>query len=806
MEEKGIKVVNINDEMKTSFMDYAMSVIISRALPDIRDGLKPVHRRILFAMNELGNTHNKPFKKSARIVGDVIGKYHPHGDMPVYDAIVRMAQDFSMRYPLIDGQGNFGSVDGDSAAAMRYTEIRLARISDELLADIDKDTVDFVPNYDESLKEPVVLPSKIPNILINGSSGIAVGMSTNIPPHSLEEVIDGLIYLIDNPSATVDDLMNFIKGPDFPTGAYIYGKKGIFDAYRTGRGIIKIRGKAFIEEDNRKKAIVIKEIPYQLNKSKLIESIANLVKEKKIEGISDIRDESDRDGMRIVIELKRDTNPEIVLNNLYKKTSLQMSFGIIMLAIVNRQPKLLDLKSFLHYFIQHRREVVTRRTRFELKKARDRAHILEALKVALSNIDRVIAIIKASKTPAIAKESLMKEFSFTPVQAQAILDMKLQRLTNLEREKLLEEYRKLLRLIEELEGILADEKKLLNVIKEELLEIRKKYGDGRRTEILDETDEISIKDIIPDEDSVITITHKGFIKRTPVKSYSSQKKGGKGRRGASFIEDDFLEDIFVASNHSYLMVFTDKGKVYLLNVYEIPEKGTSSRGTVIKRLVNIEDGENIRSVLPLKNLDEKGYLFFVTKKGYVKKSDIKLFSNIRSNGIYAIDISEGDELIGVKKSNGNMDIFLSTRNGLSIRFSEKQVRSTGRKTRGVIGISLVGDDEVIGFDTIDSEGDILTVTEFGYGKRTPESKYRSQNRGGKGIINMKVSPKVGRVVGVKFIKEDGEVFVITKNGKVLLTTSESIKRTEGRNTMGVRVIKLNEGDVLTSLSFVPLKD
>ncbi len=805
MEANGIKVVNINDEMKTSFMDYAMSVIISRALPDVRDGLKPVHRRILFAMNDLGNTHNKPFKKSARIVGDVIGKYHPHGDTPVYDAIVRMAQDFSMRYPLIDGQGNFGSIDGDSPAAMRYTEIRLAKISEELLADIDKDTVDFVPNYDESLKEPVVLPSKIPNLLINGSSGIAVGMSTNIPPHSLEEVIDGIVHLIDNPSATVEDLMKFIKGPDFPTGAYIYGRKGIIEAYKTGKGIIKIRGKAFIEGD-KKKSIVIKEIPYQLNKAKLIEAIANLVKDKKIEGISDIRDESDRDGMRIVIELKRDSNPEIVLNNLYKKTSLQMSFGIILLAIVNRQPKLLDLKSFLHYFIQHRREVVTRRTKFELNKARNRAHILEGLKIALSNIDRVIAIIKASKTPALARENLIKEFSFSEVQAQAILDMKLQRLTNLEREKLLEEYKKLLMLIEELESILGSEKKLLNVIKNELIEIKNKYGDGRRTEILDETDEITLKDTIPDEDSVITITHKGYIKRTPVKNYQSQKKGGKGRRGTSFVEDDFLEDVFVASNHSYLMIFTDKGKVYLFNVYEIPEREISSRGVGIRRIVNIDPNEQIRTIMPLKNLEEKGFLVFGTKNGYVKKSDIKLFSNIRANGIFAIEIADNDELIGVRKSNGEMDIFLSTRNGLSIRFDEHQVRPTGRRTRGVIGINLSKDDEVISFDLVDKEGDILTVTEKGYGKRTPIEKYRRQHRSGKGIINMRVSPKIGKVVGVKYIKEEGEIFFVTKNGKILLTTSDSLKKTEGRNTMGGRVIRLDEGDMLASFSFLPYRD
>ncbi len=806
MDSNGIKVVNIDEEMKTSFMDYAMSVIISRALPDVRDGLKPVHRRILFAMNELGNTHNKPFKKSARIVGDVIGKYHPHGDTPVYDAIVRMAQDFSMRYPLIDGQGNFGSIDGDSPAAMRYTEIRLARIAEELLADIDKDTVDFVPNYDESLKEPVVLPSKIPNLLVNGSSGIAVGMSTNIPPHSLEEVIDGIVHLIENPSATIDDLMQFIKGPDFPTGAYIYGRKGIIEAYKTGKGIIKIRGKAFVEDNGKRKAIVIKEIPYQLNKAKLIEAIANLVKDKKIDGISDIRDESDREGMRIVIELKRDSNPEIILNNLYKKTSLQMSFGIILLAIVNRQPKLLDLKSFLNHFIQHRKVVVTRRTQFELTKARKRAHILEALKIALQNIDRIIALIKASKTPAIAKEALMREFSFTEVQAQAILDMKLQRLTNLEREKLLEEYKKLLRLIEELESILSSERKLLNVIKDELTEIKNKYGDGRRTEILDETDEITIKDVIPDEDSVITITHKGYIKRTPVKNYQSQKKGGKGRRGTSFVEDDFLEDVFVASNHSYLMIFTDKGKVYLVNVYELPEREISKKGVGIRRIVNIDVGEEIKTILPLRDLEEKGFLVFVSKKGYVKKSDIKLFSNIRANGIYAVDIFEGDELIGVRKSDGAKDIFLSTRNGMSIRFSEDQVRPTGRKTRGVIGINLDGDDEVISFDLLGEEGDILTVTEKGFGKRTPAEKYRRQNRGGKGIINMNVSPKVGKVVGVKYIREEGEIFFVTKNGKILLTTSDSLKKTEGRNTMGSKVIKLGEGDVLASFSFIPDKD
>ncbi len=794
--------VNIEDEMKKSYLDYAMSVIIGRALPDARDGLKPVHRRILFAMNEMGNTHSKAYKKSARIVGDVIGKYHPHGDMAVYDAIVRMVQDFSMRYPLVDGQGNFGSVDGDSAAAMRYTEIRMARFAEDILSDIDKETVNFLPNYDESMSEPEVLPTRIPNLLVNGSSGIAVGMATNIPPHNLSEVIDALVHLIDHKDASLADLIGIVPGPDFPTAGFIYGRQGILDAYMTGRGIIRLRARTSVEENAKgRTAIIVTEIPYQVNKSKLIEQIADLVRNKKIEGISDLRDESDREGMRIVIELKRDEEPEIILNNLYKHTSMQSSFGINLLAIDRNQPRLLNLKHALELFLDHRREVVTRRTQYELRKARERAHILEGLKKALDNLDEVISLIRASRTPAEAKESLIQRFQFSTAQAQAILEMRLQRLTNLEREKILEEYENTLRLIARLEEILASETRLMEVIREELLEIRKKYGDARKTEIVDEIGEIVMEDLIPDDDSLITLSHSGYIKRTPVTAYRVQRRGGKGRRGMTTHEADFTEHAFVASNHSYLLIFTEQGRLYWLKVYQIPEVGTAGKGRPINNLLQIEKEEKIADIIAVKEFSDNEHIVFATRYGRVKKTPLSDFSNPRAGGIIAQAIRDGDALIKAAKTSGEHNIFISTRHGLSIRFHETDVRSMGRTAQGVIGIRLGKGDQVVSMTTFVEESQILTVSERGYGKRTHSSEYRTQSRGGKGIINLKVTEKNGPVVGAQFISEECNLILATADGQIIRMPTENI-RTAGRSTQGVKLIDLDTSDHVTSFILI----
>ncbi len=790
-----INEVPIEEELKKSYLDYAMSVIIGRALPDIRDGLKPVHRRILYAMHELGNVYNKPYKKSARIVGEVIGKYHPHGDSAVYDAIVRMAQDFSLRYPLIDGQGNFGSVDGDPPAAMRYTEVRMTKIASEFLADIDKETVDFMPNYDSSLVEPVILPTKVPNLLINGSSGIAVGMATNIPPHNLTEVIDGLVAMIDNPDITIDELLKIIPGPDFPTYGIIKGKKGIEDAYRTGRGSIVITGKAEVEElKGKKPAIVITEIPYQVNKAKLIEKIAYLVKEKKIDGITDVRDESDRRGMRIVVELRKDAQANVILNNLYKHTALQTSFGIILLGVLNNQPKVFNLKELLKQFIDFRKEIVTRRTIYEKRKAEEKAHILEGLKKALENLDEVISIIRSSDNPQIAKDRLIERFEFSEKQAQAILDMRLQRLTSLERDKIITDYEETLKLIAKLTEILENEDKLMEVIKEELIYIKNTYGDKRRTQIEATPIEFDVEDYIPDEEVIVTITKHGYIKRTPLKLYRSQRRGGKGRSGITTKEEDVVKDIFVASTKDNLLLFTNRGKVYSIKVYELPQPvNVNAKGRAVVNLVNLEYGEKILSILPVKNFDDEKYITMATVNGIVKKTNLKAFSNIRSNGIIAISLDENDQLLAAKITNGENEIFLGTYKGKSIRFNEKDVRPTGRNSRGVIGIRLEKEDKVITMEVLDKEGEILTVTEKGYGKRTPVSEYTLQNRGGKGIKLANINKKSGPIVEALQVREDDEIILSTNKGKFIRIAVNEI-RVCGRVTTGVKLVNLDNED------------
>ncbi len=790
-----INEVPIEEELKKSYLDYAMSVIIGRALPDIRDGLKPVHRRILYAMHELGNVYNKPYKKSARIVGEVIGKYHPHGDSAVYDAIVRMAQDFSLRYPLIDGQGNFGSVDGDPPAAMRYTEVRMTKIASEFLADIDKETVDFMPNYDSSLVEPVILPTKVPNLLINGSSGIAVGMATNIPPHNLTEVIDGLVAMIDNPDITIDELLKIIPGPDFPTYGIIKGKKGIEDAYRTGRGSIVITGKAEVEElKGKKPAIVITEIPYQVNKAKLIEKIAYLVKEKKIDGITDVRDESDRRGMRIVVELRKDAQANVILNNLYKHTALQTSFGIILLGVLNNQPKVFNLKELLKQFIDFRKEIVTRRTIYEKRKAEEKAHILEGLKKALENLDEVISIIRSSDNPQIAKDRLIERFEFSEKQAQAILDMRLQRLTSLERDKIITDYEETLKLIAKLTEILENEDKLMEVIKEELIYIKNTYGDKRRTQIEATPIEFDVEDYIPDEEVIVTITKHGYIKRTPLKLYRSQRRGGKGRSGITTKEEDVVKDIFVASTKDNLLLFTNRGKVYSIKVYELPQPvNVNAKGRAVVNLVNLEYGEKILSILPVKNFDDEKYITMATVNGIVKKTNLKAFSNIRSNGIIAISLDENDQLLAAKITNGENEIFLGTYKGKSIRFNEKDVRPTGRNSRGVIGIRLEKEDKVITMEVLDKEGEILTVTEKGYGKRTPVSEYTLQNRGGKGIKLANINKKSGPIVEALQVIEDDEIILSTNKGKFIRIAVNEI-RVCGRVTTGVKLVNLDNED------------
>jgi len=799
--------VNIEDEMKKSYMDYAMSVIIGRALPDVRDGLKPVHRRILYAMNELNNDWDKPYKKSARIVGDVIGKYHPHGDMAVYDSIVRMAQDFSLRYTLIDGQGNFGSVDGDPPAAMRYTEIRMAKLAGELLADIDKETVDFVPNYDESLLEPSVLPAKFPNLIVNGSSGIAVGMATNIPPHNLIETINGLIALIDNPEISTEELMAHIPGPDFPTGGFIYGKEGIRAAYETGKGVIQLRARAIIERDKKgeRESIVITELPYQTNKAKLIERIAELVQEKVIEGISTVRDESDREGMRVVIELKRNEVPEVILNQLYKNTQMQTSFGIILLAIHHNQPKLLSLKEMLHLFLQHRKEVVTRRSLFDLKKAEARAHILEGLKKAIDKIDAVIATIRASKTPKEAKERLVERFAFSEEQAQAILDMRLQRLTNLEQRKIVEEYEETIKLINRLKDILASERLMLNVIKEELSSIRDTYGDERRTEIVETAPEIKIEDLIAEEDMVVTITHTGYIKRNPISLYRSQHRGGKGKVGINVKEEDFVEDLFIASTHDYLLFFTDAGKIYWKKVHEIPQAGRMTRGKAIINLLNLGPEEKVTTILSLKDFSPGRFITFVTKRGTIKKTALEAYSNPRSGGIIALGLDEGDELISTKLTDGERFLFIGTKMGKAIHFPENQVREMGRTAHGIRGIRLAKGDEVVGMEVVLPHTSLLTVSENGYGKRSQASEYRIQNRGGSGIFTVKRTKKTGDVVGVMSITDEDELMIISNKGKIIRLRAADIP-VQGRSTQGVRLITLEEGERVVAVAKLAEKE
>ena len=799
--------VYIEDEMKKSYMSYAMSVIIGRALPDVRDGLKPVHRRILFAMHEMGVEWNKPYKKSARVVGDVIGKYHPHGDVAVYDAITRMVQDFSLRYPLIDGQGNFGSIDGDAPAAMRYTEVRMARLSGAILSDIEKETVDWGPNYDDSLKEPLVMPAAFPNLLVNGSSGIAVGMATNMPPHNLSEVIDAIVHLINKPEATINELMKFIPGPDFPTAGFIHGREGIKEAYTTGRGIIQMRARTIVEKNPRtnRQAIVITEIPYQVNKTKLIEKIAELVRDKKIEGISDIRDESDREGMRIVVELKRDEVSEVILNNLFLHTQMQGTFGVINLSIVDGQPKILNLRELLRQFIRFRKEVVTRRTIFELKKAKERAHILEGLKIAIDNLDEVITLIRKSKGPQEAKDGLIKRFKLSEIQAQAILDMKLQRLTALEREKIVEEYKEILKLIKRLEELLASEKLLMEVVVDELKEIKKQFGDERRTEIIEKTGEITMEDIIAEEDMVVTVTHGGYIKRNPTSLFRIQKRGGKGKTGMTTREEDFVEALFVASTHSYILFFTNKGKVYSLKVYDIPQAGAAAKGKAIVNILNLTQDEKITAFLPVKEFAEGKFIVMATKYGVIKKTDLQAFSNIRSGGIIALGLDEGDELIATRLTDGSKEIFIGTREGQAIRFNEEQVRDMGRVARGVRAINLAKEDAVVSMEALEEGKTILTVTERGYGKRTEIKEYRSQLRGGMGIINIKVTEKNGRVAGIAQVNTEDELVITTNIGKIIRIAMKDVS-VIGRNTQGVKLIGVEKDERVTGIAPIAEKE
>ena len=793
--------VNIEDEMKTSYINYAMSVIVGRALPDVRDGLKPVHRRILFGMKEQGMTHDKPYKKSARIVGDVMGKYHPHGDAAIYDTMVRMAQDFSMRYPLADGQGNFGSIDGDAAAAMRYTEIRLWNLAQEILDDLDKDTVDFIPNYDGSLKEPIILPAKVPNLLINGSTGIAVGMSTNMPPHNLREIADAVAMTIDNPEVTTQELMSVVHGPDFPTGAYIYGKSGIHRAYESGRGIIKIRAKTTVEQHKNKETIIINEMPYQVNKAKLIENIANLVKEKKISGITDLRDESDRNGIRVVIELSRGTNADVVLNQLFRHTQMESSFGIINLALVDGQPMILGLKDIIRHFIDHRVEVVTRRSIFEMEKAKKRAHILEGLQIALDHIDQVIALIRQSQTTDEAKTRLITELDLTQEQAKAILDMRLQRLTGLEREKIDNEHKELMETIRWLQEVLGDKNKIFSIIKQEITDIKDRYGDDRRTEIIDGNTDMEDEDLIPVEDVVVTISNSGYIKRLPVDTYKQQRRGGRGVIGMDTKETDFVVDLFVASTHDYILFFTDKGRVYWLKVYSIPDASRQSRGKAIINLIEVDSDENITAQIPVKVFKNDQYLIMATGCGVVKKTVLSAFSNPRRSGIIAITLDEGDELKIVKLTDGYKDIIIGSRYGKAIRFSEADVRATGRGARGVRGIRLIGDDYVVGMDIVRDDATLLTVTENGFGKRTQFGEYRKMNRGGQGVITIISSIRNGLVVDVKAINEADELMATTSGGIIIRVPVSDI-RIQGRNTQGVKIMNVKNKDKVMAVARV----
>ncbi|OLE51889.1 MAG: DNA gyrase subunit A [Acidobacteria bacterium 13_1_20CM_3_53_8] len=840
METTDRNYINIEDEMRRSYLDYAMSVIIGRALPDVRDGFKPVHRRVLWAMHELGNTYNKAHKKSARVVGDTIGKYHPHGDAAVYDTIVRLAQDFNMRYPLVDGQGNFGSIDGDAAAAMRYTEIRMARLATEILADIEKETVDFQPNYDESLSEPKVLPTRVPNLLINGSDGIAVGMATKIPPHNLTEIVDATITLLKKPEIKIQDLMKIVTGPDFPTGGFIYGREEIKKSYLEGRGVLQLRARAAIDRIGRgtqeRDAIVITEIPYQVNKARLIERIADLVNEKKLDGISDLRDESDRDGMRIVVELKRDAVPQVVLNKLYKLTPMQSSFGVINLSIVNGQPRVLNLKQMLEAFVDFRREVVKRRTEYELRKARARAHILEGLTKAIDALDYIVTLIRNARSVEEAKQWLMgqmetmsqvkqwkgvpsdltlagylgklqkamKRLEFSEAQSQAILDLQLRRLSALERKKIVDEYESIIKLIAELEEILGNEASLRRVIIKELEDVRSNFGDERRTEIVDSGVELSIEDLIADEDVAITVTNNGYIKRTPITTYQRQGRGGKGRSGASTGKNnDYVEHLFIASTHAYVMIFTDDGQVFKLKVHEVPDAAASARGKAIVNLINLPSNRKVAGVVPVREFSEGRYVMLVTRKGIIKKTSLADFQNIRLNGINAINIDEGDELLDVVLTDGTKRIFIATHNGLAIRFDEKGVRPMGRATRGVRGIDLRADDFVVSLCPVskDDKERMLSVSEQGFGKQTPIASYRLQSRGGRGVINMKATTKTGKVVAVFPVEDDSEMMIITQQGKLIRIEADSIRKT-GRSAQGVRLIKTDGGDKVTSASLV----
>ena len=800
-----VEDINIEDSIKGSYLDYSMSVIVGRALPDARDGLKPVHRRILFAMNELNLSHRAAYKKSARIVGDVIGKYHPHGDNSVYDALVRMAQEFSMREPIVDGQGNFGSIDGDNAAAMRYTEARMSKIAEELLRDIDKDTVDFVPNYDDSMREPDVLPSRIPNLLLNGSSGIAVGMATNIPPHRLDELIDALLAYLDNNEISVTELIEHIQGPDFPTGGIIFGKKGIVDAYTTGRGRIKVRAKTHIEQKKNKEVIVIDELPYQVNKSKLIENIAQLVRDKQIDGISEIRDESDRDGIRVVIELKRDAMSDIILNNLYKSTQLQITFGIIMLSIVNKEPKILSLPSMLEIFLKHRRTVIIRRTIFELEKARARAHILEGLKIAVDNIDEVIKIIRASANDEDARNNLITRFNLSEVQARAILEMRLRRLTGLEIEKIETELKELLELIEKLQGILKSEEKINQIIKDELVEIKESYSSKRRTEIIEDYDDIDIEDLIPNEPMVVTITHRGYIKRVPVKLYERQNRGGKGKIAVTTYDDDFIEMFFTSSTHDTLMFVTDKGQLYWLKVYKIPEGSRTAKGKAVVNLINLQQGEKIKAIIPTSDFAEDKSLVFFTKNGIVKRTKLSEYSNIRSNGVRAINLDEDDEIITAEIVVPDTKwLFLVTQKGQCIRFKVGDVREIGRVGRGVTGIKFkIENDRVCSATTIkNEEEELLIVSQKGLGKRTTANEYREQARAGKGVIAMKLTPRTGDIIGTVIVEEDKDLMSLTSIGKMIRVDMQQIRKA-GRNTSGVKVVNVEGKDGVVSIAKCP---
>ncbi|MFQ5961062.1 MAG: DNA gyrase subunit A [Candidatus Methylomirabilales bacterium] len=801
-----VRPTDIHEEMRRSYLDYAMSVIIGRALPDVRDGLKPVHRRVLYAMQELGLTFNRPYKKAARVVGEVLGKYHPHGDTAVYDTIVRLVQDFSMRYPLIDGQGNFGSVDGDAPAAMRYTEVRLARIAQEMLRDIDKETVDFVPNFDDTLEEPTLLPATLPNLLVNGSSGIAVGMATNIPPHNLGEVVDALLLQLEDRDVSLEKLMKVVPGPDFPTAAFIHGRAGILEAYRTGRGLIQMRGKALVEKGKGgRESIIITELPYQVNKAKLIERIADLVRDRKIEGINDLRDESDREGMRIVLDLKKDEAPRPILNSLYKLTPMQSTFGVIMLGLVDNQPKVCTLKQLLEHFIEHRRTIVLRRTRFDLRKAEERAHILEGYRIALDHLDEVIALIRRSRTVEDARTGLIRRFTMSPIQAQAILDLRLQRLTQLERQKIQDEYQETLQTIARLQAILQSEGLVRQIIKEELLALKETYGDPRRTEILEEAADISLEDMVADEEMVITITHSGYIKRSPLTVYRAQRRGGKGMTGMATKDEDFVEHLFVATTLSYILLFTNLGRIHWLRVHEIPQLGRAARGKAIANFLQLQPGEHVTTMIPIRQFEVDRFLVMGTKRGVVKKTELSAYAHPRAGGIIGLTLDEGDELIGVAMTRGTDEVFLGTRKGMAIRFREEDARPMGRTARGVTGIGLTSGDQVVGMEIVSEGVQILSVTERGFGKRTDVSEYRLQGRGGKGIINIRVTEKNGPVVGIKQVRDEDGVMMISQEGKITRLLVADIRDT-GRAAQGVRLQGLETGDRVAAVTALVVEE